>query len=785
MTYLPTPTEHAAFSQMQARLVALLLRHDERRFGRYVDANIEYVADEALRPYRDLAVLFVLRDELFDDILPRIVRRLSFESPRHIMIEEPPPRGRVDWERTLDATWAERPGETPLLVHTRQRRRDFATPENLLAVVTLLEYRADTLHLLWGDREIVGSEPLRHPLNEIAERCERELAFPQFAGLRRAAEQEIEAGNVESLEARVAERLIRGANSAYDDLLRWRERLRELRLLQRTAGASDQVLGADPNRDNYLFQLWIFYELVELLQRRRQLISIEPAKKLVFSWGQPHEQVRYVLTHDQAIPKLWPDAPGVRPDLYIRRAEARELLDDDAMIWREQGYVLDAKYYKPRDTPKAPASPVKRMIADLHLTGERHGALLFAFQRDGDTIDVAADDDRVVELDLTAPKPRPLYRIAPDTSTAFALRPDVRIGVWRVQPELSPHEGLLEGIFSALLDRVHAVLRSPIPIACHGMLPDVDTVSPNGARPEHCPKCGQGVLAFCPKPHVAPDRIDRVCPRCDCLQSRRLCHIIDDVVLHPVVPPFVKRILSMDELVGGVKTLRSWLRDNVGPDDTSERADRARDYTIRTIGELTDTYMQLTRPDTVHTENVLREWVFAEYWSDETHRRGLAGEARHMLISGEFVWNHLVHSTIEDWAACAVQYTRALEYELYRRFYEPCGRRLFRQEGDPMQPKQFTIGTPMFIYRERKKDANWSIVLERVALPSGADEATLRQLVIDVEQLRGDRNRVAHTEAVDKTIAGRVRDTVLGRPGQPGLLLRLCSTLDPPLSLNK
>ena len=70
----------------------------------------------------------------------------------------------------------------------------------------------------------------------------------------------------------------------------------------------------------------------------------------------------------------WERAPGVRPDYYIERIGRDEVRDGDTLIWQEPGYVLDAKYYKPRDSARAPASPVKRMIADLALTGERHGA---------------------------------------------------------------------------------------------------------------------------------------------------------------------------------------------------------------------------------------------------------------------------------------------------------------------------------------------------------------------------------------------------------------------------
>ncbi len=188
-----TPVEQAAYANIQARLIALLLRHDEDGFRRFIDARPGFMAEDAVpRRYRELGVLFFLRDELFEHILPRIVRRLSFESPRSTIVEEPPARGRIDWTRTLDAAWAERPGEPPLVLHTRQRRRDFATPENLLVVATLLEYHTDVQRMLWSERGAIGNEALRHPLNAIVERCEREVAFPQFAGLRRAAQQIVE-----------------------------------------------------------------------------------------------------------------------------------------------------------------------------------------------------------------------------------------------------------------------------------------------------------------------------------------------------------------------------------------------------------------------------------------------------------------------------------------------------------------------------------------------------------------------------------------------------------------
>src|SRR5690606_4705997 len=132
---MPTTEEQEAFLWLQGRMVELLLRHDVRRLGSSFAARLGTLFDDArhagLRPYRELAVLVYLRDELLESILPRIKRRLSFLAPRELMVEELPPRGRIDWPRTMAAGLRERPGEPPLAVHTRQRRRHFATPENL------------------------------------------------------------------------------------------------------------------------------------------------------------------------------------------------------------------------------------------------------------------------------------------------------------------------------------------------------------------------------------------------------------------------------------------------------------------------------------------------------------------------------------------------------------------------------------------------------------------------------------------------------------------------------
>lgn len=179
----------------------------------------------------------------------------------------------------------DRPGEPPLAVHTRQRRWHFVALENLLSVATILEYRAAVQARL--DAELVQHSA--QALRETVERCTRELAFPQFVGLVATCEQ-IVAGYTDQttadLERVVEERLLPGRNSAYDDLLAWRRRLEALRLLDRDlATDAPAMLGADPTRDNYLYQIWLFYELAELLERRGALeawqrVSLRSTRRL-------------------------------------------------------------------------------------------------------------------------------------------------------------------------------------------------------------------------------------------------------------------------------------------------------------------------------------------------------------------------------------------------------------------------------------------------------------------------------------------------------------------------
>jgi hypothetical protein len=747
---MATPAETVAYAHMQARLIALLLRHDEARFRQYIADQAMLPEDAApLRLYRDLAVLFFLRDELFEHILPRIVRRLSFESPRSMVVEEPPGVGRVNWERTLDATWAERPGEPPLALHTRQRRRDFATPENLLTVATLLEYQADVRTLLWGDADVVGTEALRHPLNEIVEHCERELAFPQFAGLRAAAQHIIEGEHdgVEALEARVAGRAIPGGNGAYEELLTWRERRRTLQLLRRDEQAkSVAVLGADPKRDNYLYQLWIFYELADLLQARGQLEQLDTQQgkmSLRFRWGAGADGRVYELRHDQSVPdpvvkwESFPNphhVPGVRPDFYVRRIHpSPERVEHDGVrYWREPGVVWDAKYYRERDSPKVPATPIKRMITDLALLGERYGVLLFAFLKTEGT--ATAEDEQWsaggAQIALT---PR---RGVDQTTT-----PDQRVVARQLQPESMTSDDALRQSLTMLLDDAHCHLRTPQRPRCHGVFLDAlsaaeqdDSVDRYGAALEGPAE----ELLVCPKPHIGSWRVDLVSRERHCCQDARLCHIID----HPDARKPVRPPRSAEELLRELQHLFAGA-DDLDPETVSAIARQVEGVTRR-FAELAGAYKRIE--------------VYYNRLRDMGMHRTLSllgATERESLALAVFLVEQLDSIGASDYSAPAIHVSSVVEIEVKRRIFACPG-----LESEVAQPKKQTLGVlPFMRWKPQQFSGDWERIVTHAAAhwqgnidPDDPDATLLFDtLTTELEAVKEVRNKAAHTSPVART----------------------------------
>ena len=776
----PTIAEREAFIWMQGRMVELLMRYDVQRFAETFGEQIaeqERFEHPLLAQYRRLAVLFYLRDELFEAILPRIKRRLSVASPREVQVEELPPRGRIDWSRTMAATWANRPGELPLDVHTRQRRRHFATPENLLTVATLLEYRMAVQHVLDGEIARDDMQALRHPLNEIVDTCTRELVFPQFVGLINAAEELLagySAQSIDELEQSIAEQQIPGRNSAYDDLLIWRHKLASLRLLDRTRNDEPlTMLGSSPSRDNYLYQMWIFYELAAFLESKGLEIRWEDGPNasntrrntLYFYWG--NEPVEYRMTHDLEIPIWWEDvpplqanknsAPRVRPDFYITRTDAQQVVDGTTKIWQEPGYMLDAKYYKPHTSAQAASDPLKRMIADLNLTGGRHGALLFAFLQaaepesrpaytgDDDQANQETSEAEQSKLDQPVVDQRlvkPLYQIQP-LATIQPSAPDMRVLLWRTQPQFAVNNQRLHQLFEALLAHVHNQLSQRIAVRCHGVFLDQLSTNAHGQLASITglvQRDGQQLvgsldnLLLCPKPHIAPWRVDLVHVD-DCCNNATVCHIKGIV---GVQPP--RRLVELQDVIDTIKAAR---------DSTKTPNQEILEIATTQVRMVVKRYQQFIQPNLADYLAWLRNRLEIDDLFDETPL--FDATSRETLALARFLWEQTEQLRATNFAGPTLLFTGVLELITRNTLYRVTPG-LYGTNGKPLMQTLGTLGNA------KLHGGQTFLTLENYIVNNGhwnANIAPGQQLPftkwIDMlSQIVSIRNQAAHEAMVSK-----------------------------------
>jgi hypothetical protein len=786
----------AAFVWMQGRMVELLLRHDvvqfEHLFREWLAPpeqttdTLDTVQRAVLARYRRLAVLVYLQKDLFESILPRIKRHLSFTAPHTRIIEEPPARGRIDWSRTAAATWRDTPDQPPLMLSTRQRRRHFATPENLLTVVTLLEYQAAVQQQLDHESTTVQNQAFRHPLHDIIAACTRELVFPQFAGLvaeSTAIVQGVTQRTAETLEQEVVAHLLPGHNSAYDDLLSWRHKLRELRLLDPTADAAAQsMLGSNPEQDNYLYQLWLFYELRDLLVREDRLLA-DPAEAgvLLFRWGIVGEERRYRLQHDQEIPICWRTArspgsspapgtrklaaPRVRPDFYIERIDPpRQVIQDGQnIIWHEPGYVLDAKYYQPRDSFNAPSEPIKRMIADLQLTGERHGALLFAFQQSA------------IATDTSDPLEAALYSIIPQRSNAQAVPLDTRVDIWRIPPVAQTGHSTTEETLTRILQAAHQALSDPVEVRCHGIFLDMLTRTAHRDLADGASVHSADTLStqpdddrlLCPKPHIAPGYAIVVSRTHDCLTSVR-CH-----VRHLGLKDPPQRITSIKEITSALHA-------------AGRVPDREQAVAIATqhVEVITRRYAELVQPNLgSYRARVRRELdVFEDEDLEPLLDRAQLLSDTHWetLALGYFLAEQIELIQAHNYAGPALLFTGALEAAINASIYPLIpSKPIERWTKDSGEPLPRTLG-PLALSKgdptRHITDKNWRL-LRSTVIAGGhwkADIApdciyTFSQWIDTLASIVPIRNMAAHEASTSFKAFRKLRAALFGDPQNESL----------------
>jgi hypothetical protein len=748
------PVADTEMQHLQRRVMRLLLQHHKHLFcGQfqyfYVEGALPHMP--LLQRYDRFLKLQMLSDELLDDILPRIRRQLSLKTSRARLREEAPTRGDIDWQRTIEHNWSIAPGAPATGFETRLRQYTMDTPENLLTVAILLAFRQELQQIL---KESLEDEALnieeKQVFTSADERAERELA----ASYARALIEQARKVDIFMLTQQVAASLRAGPNP-YRNLLAWWQHFIQFRV-GRAAGEHTLSLVSkrgDQQNNTWLYELWVVLECIHLLHTEG---CVQPADLIIehgllrcsFTWQQRRFRLLYRHQPDIAtnVEAGWEQESLAGPRYVIERETPLEIATQGELIWREPPVIFEAKYDSGGGDPTNKHDSIKKLLGEMTLLDSPVGVFLSPYLPE-------------------FPGEQQIAHIVKRSGKQYMRDISQQIHIYHLEPTM-PLPSLQMRLRSMLDLAAQSLPERPLP-ACQGCLIDTDNV--NASR-----SILPVYTILCPKPHIGPDVFDLVNAETDCLKNPRVCHVMGQSIM----PPFVARIMTQEQLVTHSSTLRQHsdtLLRKAEKEGDEAQAEGLRKHIFVGVGHAIEQYVRLFC-DTRNIEGHFERWVFGKYWKQDS--RCLAETTRHSLVSGEVVWQHFQGTAVEDWAAPAIEFCRALEFELKRRFYDPQERKYkLGQAG-------FTLGTISYAYtnRQAKPDAktNWDLFVARV-IDSKSDIHEFERLVqwMLTEKIREKRNALAHGETLSKATALALHEFVLGDREKIGILPWLTRHVEP------
>lgn len=755
---------------MQRRVLRLLSLYDEQLFRskfRIFFAESKLPRLPLLQQYDRYIRLLLLSEELLDDILPRLQRQLSLQDTLVYRQEEAPTQGEIDWMRTFQRSLHNLPDQPPLHFDTRQKQRSVTNPENIFVVAVLLNYQ-DVLKTILNEdlTDEALSTQERQTLINAEERIKREL------GTFRPLQEDVGNANIEDLAAYVGLHLRSGLNP-YRDLLAWWEQFHNLHIstVILTAHSPLSRRRADEQQDTWLYELWLTLEWLHMLWQQQALdpdrLNITTdAISYFFSWQGHHFNFRYqrnVSTLEGYLQE-WEHAPALSAVYTIEREKPLTIAPEETVIWREPPCIISAYFPPIEGKMLSLRHPKNELFGDMQLLGATQGILCMPL--------LPENDEAQEYVQIMSPRSH-LYH-------AGTIQ-EAHISLYALTPNLE-----LDELHRRVEEMLNLVARS-LPertVACHGIYLDEETVNQSRSTPRQ-------YNIMCPKPHIGNDVFDLVHDQVHCLKDARLCHVLGQ----PVVPPFVIRTSTLRELSqksGDIRARTNATLKQAEDERDESKAEQLRNHIFLGVGRTIEQYVQL-KGNTKNLEENYEEWIFGLYWKQ--HPNSLAESTRRILLSAAFVWNEYGQTSLDDWAAPAIQYCRALEAEIKRRLqdYYPDP----QQQGFRVPNNHMTLGTLEYIYKNKGKNVqqaknpketqniqssihNWSLCLSLVQQAGASSQDFAAAIArMESEHVAAYRNQLAHGGPVAKSIAQSLRETIIGRRDKLGILPWFAEYLPP------
>jgi hypothetical protein len=761
------PTQVALFAEwsqyLQRRILFLLQRYDHRlchgQFRLFYSQST--LPTIPLLQYYDSYLKVIFHKDEFFDIVERINRQLKTQNSQVFTLEEAPTRGEPDWQRTSARSLNEFPDLPPLLLETSQHQYSMQVPENLFVVAVLLNYRRVIQELLKQDlTEEILSNQERQQFVTMNENLEHLLTHPYAHELLNKAAN----ADLEQLAEQVHRRLPPG-NSPYRELLEWWEQFQDMHIGQES-GRRQLSLHHKPGsqRTNaWLYELWIVLEIINLLAEQQHIIpdNLQIATDQIqaqFTWNGRTFLFTYNRRSDASgntIPG-WQNVAAIPPCYSLQCESPLQKDTQDQSFWHEASVIFDVNYeigISPGN--QNPATTLRKLLGEMRLYRASHGVIFAPLLPDppiGEFYTYARRDTTTytegMSYNLSDPNIR-LCKLLPNR--------DVQTLSARLQALLNDLTSL-----ETLPEHLEPV--------CSGILLDESTVNASGTLPPT-------YNVLCPKPHLGQGVFDLVNREKHCLKDPQFCHVIGKTLF----PPRLARKNTPTDFRENISELRAYGAEalqqaSLAKDES--RYEQIQQRILQTIGQTIEQYVQ-ARGNTAQQEKYYRDGFFGIYWKQDP--RCLAEETRHILLSGEFVWDEYQGTGMKDWAAPAVQYCRALETEIKRRLHDHypdlrTGFDLSRSGG------HMTLGAVTAIYRKRKHEtlASWNLFMNIVKLSSCDDKAFIAIIERMIqEKVVDNRNALAHGGPISEDVAIKLRDSIIGKLNQPGILCWMAEHLEP------
>jgi hypothetical protein len=767
----PASTQTALFAEwsqyLQRRTMFLLQRYDHQLFrGQfrlfYSQSTLPTIP---LLQYYDSYLRIVFHNDEFFDIIERINRQLKTQNSQIFTLEEAPTRGEPDWQRTSARSLNETPDLPPLLIETSQRQHSMDIPENLFVVAVLLNYRQAIQELLKKDRaEEILSNQERQQFVTMQENLEHLLSHPYAHEL---LDQAANAG-LTQLAEQVHRRLPVG-NSPYRELYEWWEQFQALHIGQES-GRNQLTLHNKPGNqrtNTWLYELWIVLEIVNLLADQQRMTSDDlqiatDQIQIHFTWNERKFLFTYNRrsdTSENTIPG-WQNIAAIPPCYSLKRETLLQKDIQEKPVWNESSVIFDVSYEIGSSLGNQnPAMALRKLLGEMRLHGASHGVIFTPLLPDP-PVGVSYTH---AQRDTTTYTEGMSYNLSNPNICLCKLLPN---------RDLQTLHERLQVLLNDLTSQ-ETLPERPEP-ACHGILLDEGTVNASGSL-----LLSYNVL--CPKPHIGEGVFDLVNDKLHCLKDPLVCHIYGQAKL----APFVVRAATKEEMIQQSSNMRAKadaLLKEAEENDDDAKAEILRKQIFQGVGQTVEQFVRVSGKALIPTlEKQFDEWIFGIYWKKDP--RCLTEETRHILLSGEYVWQEYQDADLQDWAAPAIQFCRALETEIKRRLHDhyPNPRSGFdlSKSGGHM-----TLGAVTAIYSKRNQlhgtQDSWNLFMNLVRR-SSCDSNAFITVMEDIKQdeVAKKRNSLAHGGAISHTVAQQLRDSIIGSKSKTGILCWIAENLEP------